>query len=288
VNLPEPNSRYAVDLWILPPDSTPPRLLSVVAFDTITLSLEFDEPLDPEASLDDAVVSVTGPTGRGQIPVSGMQVGQPGVVLRDDPGVEVESDTTAIGEEDVDPEGILPTPEDEALAPPPADSVGLESPAVDSLAADSLAADSLVADSVAFLEPDSGGRERLQSAELRPMPFRTLVVRLEQALTEDTFRVSASGVPNLRGLAGGGDTTFVYVAPLAPVAPGAEPDTTGGVDPGRGVTLPPEGGEAPEPRQDETPEVVDPESVKTDSAAVSSPERPPRSSRPRSRTGGGG
>ena len=46
---------------------------------------------------------------------------------------------------------------------------------------------------------------------------------LEQTLTEDTFRVAVTGVSNLRGLKGGGDTTFVYLAPLSPVAP-FEPD----------------------------------------------------------------
>ncbi|MCL7962385.1 MAG: hypothetical protein M8860_05990, partial [marine benthic group bacterium] len=114
--------------------------------------------------------------------------------------------------------------------------------------------------------PGAGGRERLQSAELRAMPFRTLVVRLEQALTEDTFRVVASGIPNLRGLTGGGDTTFVYVAPLAPVAPDAEPDSAGGLG----------------PLQEEAPP------VQTDSAEAPSQERPPRSGEPRSPASGDG
>ncbi len=57
------------------------------------------------------------------------------------------------------------------------------------------------------------------SAEARERPFPFPIVTLEQALTEDTFRVSVSGVSNLRGLAGGGDTTAAYVAPLPALAP---------------------------------------------------------------------
>ncbi|MCL7957573.1 MAG: Ig-like domain-containing protein [marine benthic group bacterium] len=259
VSLPEPNSRYAVDLWMLPPDSTPPRLLSVVAFDTVTLSLEFDEPLDPEASLDGASVSVAGPPGREPITIGGLQVGQPGTAFQGDSAAGVDPDTTSAAEGEADPDTL-------AVDPLVADSLAADSLMADTLAADSLMTDSLAADSAASPDPGAGGRERLQSAELRAMPFRTLVVRLEQALTEDTFRVVASGIPNLRGLTGGGDTTFVYVAPLAPVAPDAEPDSAGGLG----------------PLQEEAPP------VQTDSAEAPSLERPPRSGEPRSPASGDG
>ena len=88
-------------------------------------------------------------------------------------------------------------------------------------------ADSLAAGDPEAAEPDGPGRPSgLASAETRERPFPFLIVTLEQALTEDTFRVSVSGVSNLRGLTGGGDTTFVYVAPLPALAP-ADPAEDG-------------------------------------------------------------
>ena len=101
-------------------------------------------------------------------------------------------------------------------------------------------ADSLAAGDPELVEPERPGRPSgLVSAETRERPFPFLIVTLEQALTEDTFRVSVSGVSNLRGLTGGGDTTFVYVAPLPALAPAdpaedasgisAADDTTGAV-----------------------------------------------------------
>ena len=218
VSLPEPDSRYALDLWMVPPDSTPPVLLTAVPFDTVTLVLEFDEPLDPEASLDSAVVTVRTQDGTRSIGVTGLEVGEASA----GPGVapaETESDTDDVGD---------------------AEAVGDTLAVADSAAVQDTAA---AQDSVAIPGPpveqdtsaaDRRGRpstDRLQSAELRDLPYPTLVVRLEQALREDTFRVSASGIPNLRGLTGGGDTTFVYVAPLpaqAPVmeiGPEADPET---------------------------------------------------------------
>jgi hypothetical protein len=283
VSLPEPSSRYAVDLWMIPPDSTPPRLLSVVAFDTLTLSLEFDEPLDPEASLEEAVVTVSGPPGLEAIPVAGMRVGQPGTVFRDDSEAGVDPDTASAEQPRAEPGAIEDelreevsdsltggVPSTDSLV---ADSLTADSLIADSPVADSLVADSLVADTAAALDPSSRGSGRLQSAELREMPFNTLVVRLEQALTEDSFRVAVSGVPNLRGLRGGGDTTFAYVAPLPAVAP----DSIAESDSGRDAPTP--GQEAGEPGRDqgiETESLDPPAPARPDSAAISAPARPVR------------
>jgi hypothetical protein len=49
--------------------------------------------------------------------------------------------------------------------------------------------------------------------EARPRPQRYVTVRLSRALEAGVFEVSASGFWNLRGLSGGGDTTFVYEPP---------------------------------------------------------------------------
>ena len=212
VSLPEPDSRFALDLWMVPPDSTPPVLLTAVPFDTVTLVLEFDEPLDPEASLDSAVVTVRTQDGTRSIGVTGIEVGEASA----GPGVapaETESDTDEVGDAEVvgdtlavaDTAAVQDTEavQDTAAAQ---DSVAIPGPPVEQ--------DTSTTDPRG--RPSAG---RLQSAELRDLPYPTLVVRLEQALREDTFRVSASGIPYLRGLAGGGDTTFVYVAPLPAEAP---------------------------------------------------------------------
>jgi len=192
ISLPESGSRFALDLWMVPPDSTPPVLLSAVAFDTVTLVLEFDEPLDPEASLDSSVVILRPSAGGPEIGVTGLRVGQASTPERGGGPTAVESDTSESRDRDTalvrDTAAVRDTVEIAAL-PAAEDTTRTERPG------------------------------RLRSAELRDLPYPSLVVKLEQALTEDTFRVSASGIPNLRGLRGGGDTTFVYVAPLPPEAP---------------------------------------------------------------------
>jgi hypothetical protein len=250
VSLPESNSRFAIDLWMVPPDSTPPRLLSTVAFDSLTLALEFDEPLDPEASLEEAVVTVLGPPGSVPFRVTDLQVGEPASLPRGESDTVVVRDSLDAFDPDLRPDST--TALDTAAA---RDSLDRTRPGVspDARRADVSASDSLAADTTAVQETGAAGPQRLQSTELRDRPFPTLVVRLEQPLTEDTFRVRATGIPNLRGLRGGGDTTFVYVAPLPAVAPGADPDSAGGIDLGLDEARR-EGGDAvplPEPAEAE-------------------------------------
>ena len=193
VSLPLPDSRFAVDLWMVPPDSTAPVLLAAVPFDTVTLVLEFDEPLDPEASLDSAVVTVRTQDGQRAIGVSGLAVGEASAGAGVAPA-QTEADTAEVAEAEATPDSV-------AVPEAPVER--------DTSAADRSG------------RPSTG---RMRSAELRDLPYPSLVVRLEQALSEDTFRVAASGIPNLRGLMGGGDTTFVYVAPLPVEAPVMEID----------------------------------------------------------------
>jgi hypothetical protein len=222
VSLPESTSRHALDLWMIPPDSTPPVLVGAVAFDTITVVLEFDDPLEPEAPLDSVRISVVPEFGGAEIRVVDLRVGQPGPQadlpagraapggqspdsLRDDEEPEIRTDTLNILEE-VEAADSLPGA---------ADSI---SAATDSIAV----ADSLTVGGRERGEPGQPGqpgRPGLASTEARERPFPFLIVTLEQALTEDTFRVAVTGVSNLRGLTGGGDTTFVYVAPLPALAP---------------------------------------------------------------------
>jgi hypothetical protein len=48
----------AISLWTFPHDTTPPRLSQATATDSVTVQLEFSQPLDPARSLDTSVVTV--------------------------------------------------------------------------------------------------------------------------------------------------------------------------------------------------------------------------------------
>jgi hypothetical protein len=219
VSLPDSISRYVVDLWMTPPDSTAPVLVEATGFDTVTVVLEFDEPLEPEASLDSVRVTVAPTRGGPALPVLGMRIGQPGTPAVVPPGraepVGPLQDPRVDDEQDIRMDSLDVSEDVEAAdsLPEVADSVGAATDSVPE-------ADSLSAGDPEVAEPGGPGRPSgPASAEIRERPFPFLIVTLEQALTEDTFRVSVSGVSNLRGLTGGGDTTFVYVAPLPALAP---------------------------------------------------------------------
>jgi hypothetical protein len=219
VSLPDSISRYALDLWMTPPDSTPPELIQVTAFDTVTVVLEFDEPLEPESPFDSVQIRVVPERGGAELTVLGMRVGQPGAsqtgpALRAEPGGEP-PDPVRDEEDETRPDSLaIREGAEEADSVAAADSIA---------AADSVPVlDSIPADAREAEVPAGRGRPGgpgLATAEARERPFPFLLVTLEQALTEDTFRVSVAGVRNLRGLVGGGDTTFVYVAPLPALAP---------------------------------------------------------------------
>lgn len=68
-----------------------------------------------------------------------------------------------------------------------------------------------------------------------PLPTQRLLVRLAAPLVPDSYRVRARGVENLRRIAGGGDTLFVYERPEATeaavdTAGAVLPDTTAASD----------------------------------------------------------
>ncbi len=60
---------------------------------------------------------------------------------------------------------------------------------------------------------DPAAPQELTAEEL---PSRVVTVRLAAALVPASYRVRAEGLVNLRGLSGGGDTTFVYEPPEEP------------------------------------------------------------------------
>jgi hypothetical protein len=218
VSLPESTSRDALDLWMIPPDSTPPVLVGAIAFDPLTVVLEFDEPLDPEASFDSVRISVVPTLGGAELTVVKLQVGQPGTpptgpAGRTAPGGQP-PDSLTDEEPDIRPDSLDLQERVEVVdsLAGVADSVGAAGDPVS--AADSLAVGARARG--ARGQPSLTERGNTEARE-RPYPF--LTVTLEQPLTEDTFRIAITGVSNLRGLTGGGDTTFVYVAPLPALAP---------------------------------------------------------------------
>jgi hypothetical protein len=98
--------------------------------------------------------------------------------------------------------------------------------------------DTVVADSSVAQPPrlPSRGPETQLEVELRTRPQSMVSVRLGRPLTDGTYSVHAEGFANLRGLRGGGDTTFVYAPPAGPQEAGPplggpEPDA-GGAEPG--------------------------------------------------------
>jgi hypothetical protein len=180
-----------LELWLTPPDSTAPLLGSVSANDSLNLRLEFDDLLEPDASLDVASVNVVAVETGDEWPVAEFAVG--------DLAVPVER------EEGIDP--------------------------------DSLAG-----------EVGSGDAEASPVVEVeRVRPQRFVSVRLERPLAGGDYDVSARGFLNLRLLAGGGDTTFVYEPP--PPVPEEEPAES---EPGEGdIEGQEDGGEAPPLERDE-------------------------------------
>jgi hypothetical protein len=202
VELPDTASAVHLEMWIVPPDSTPPVLGSVEALDSMGVRLEFDDLLDPELPSESSSVRVALQDTGEEWPVVDFVVGRVATV----DSVEAEDSVPEEG-------GQL----DAALPPDPAlveDTVGR----------------AVEVDPTAGLE--AAATDSVQEP-LRARPERTVTVRLGRALLEGTYSVAARGFANLRLLTGGGDTTFVYEPPAPPepeegapedVDAGAEPD----------------------------------------------------------------
>lgn len=185
--------RTELEILVLPADTTAPVLASVEARDSMTLRLEFDDPLDPGAELAEVTLTVRDTVSQGALAV----------------------DTFVVG--DLPPEG-LPAPADTAAA---ADSLAVP----DSIAVpDSVAPrDSVAPADTAAAEPGP------PPPDLEPAPPH-VSIRLASPLTAGTYRVTVGGFPNLRALRGGGEATFTYEPPPPPREAGDETDdrTEGG------------------------------------------------------------
>ncbi len=186
-----PETPVELRFVLVAPDTTPPLLARALVVGSETVQLEFDDYLlNPQPE-------------------------EPGIALQD-----------SATNEALEIVGSLIGSADEVRFP--LDSAAL----ADSIAAaDSAAgADSAALGDSAAVEapsPDSAGAAVSDSvAEEDPvLPSRFITVRLAAALDSGTYRVSVTGVVNLRRLAGGGDTSFV-AEPEPPSGDSvAEPDS---------------------------------------------------------------
>lgn len=177
VSLSDSTMIVELELWLTSPDSTAPLLASVGARDSLTLRLEFDDLLEPDASLDGASVGVVEAGTGEEWPIAEFVVGDLAPAAVPEEGVEPDS---LAGEVVLDDAEVIPVGQDE-----------------------------------------------------RARPQRFVSVRLERPLVAGDYEVSARGFLNLRLLAGGGDTTFVYEPPAAvpeedPAGEGIEGEEDGG------------------------------------------------------------
>ena len=200
-------------LWAIPHDTVGPRVGSITIMDSLTLSLTFDQHLDPYPRADSSAVRV--------------------VLLPDSLPVPALS--------------LLPQNEHDSLYPRvvPVDTTQ----AADSTAAlDSLPpADSVLTDTLGFggpaVEPGKGpvaSDTAMQSLmEERPRLFNRLILRLAVPLVPDgRYFVTTSGIRNVNGIEGeGGGVGFVVPIPPPPPEPEEDaslppaPQDTVGIDP---------------------------------------------------------
>ena len=197
VSLPESGSVVDLEFWMTAPDTTAPLLGAAEATDSLHLRLDFDDFLEPDSLLSDAVVRVVLRESGDEWPVEEFVVG----------GLAVIKDTTSIEPADSAQVGLV----GEELEVPP-DTAEEERQ-----------------DVALSQRPESGAQDSGDVERSRPQRFVT--VRLGRALSGGTYDVSARGFLNLRLLVGGGDTTLVYVPPPPPAE---NPDPESGEEMGDG------------------------------------------------------
>lgn len=219
---------------VLAPDTTPAQPLGASALDSITLVVQFDDYLDPEAPVDSIDVDIAR-EGDGAPTVArlmheaeyaryvdqvadsfarldSIDAAARGVVP---PSPPAQADSTAVG--DSVPAG--PEPVSDSLGPVP-DSLGTG--ADDAQAVDTVQARPL--------PPRLQGVAASRGA--RPgvtLPGQRLVVLLDEPLEPGEYRVTVSSVVNINGLpGGGGEVMFAYEPepPPADSVAGGTPEAT--------------------------------------------------------------
>ena len=192
VTLDGPTATASLSFRLVEPDSTPPVLASVTAFDSLHLRLEFDDPMPRSAPEFDVVVVDTA-TGV-PVPIAGTEIGEPQATLAE-PDAAAEAADPAELTDTATAEGVR-VERDTTRAP---GAVALDTAAV-------------------------GGPGPLpETDQQEPLPSAVATVVLGRALRAGTYRVSVSGVVNLRHLSGASDTTFTYEEPVE--EPTEEPST---------------------------------------------------------------
>lgn len=181
VSLEDGSASVEVTFRVIPPDSTPPVLVGAESLDSVTVLLAFDDPLDPGQEFASADINVRASDGEA---ISVEQAGLTRPSAAEPPAEPGQAPGDGEDTEERDGPDSLPTDT------VPEEDVG---PAVDVEAV------------------PLPGRQPTGAADTLPLPSDSLYLRLGRPLEADRpYRVSAAGLVNLRGLEGGGDTTFVH------------------------------------------------------------------------------
>ncbi len=181
-----------LELLLVEPDTTPPVLLTARSLDSTSVALAFDEPIRAEGGLERAAVTVRQVETADTVPVVE-------IVLARDTADASAADTTEPA-----PTGLgIPdrVPDVQVLLArrltPELPTAVTEPRAPEDSAAD------VVAQAAGPAAPSDTGLA---------LPDTVAVVRLARPLRAGSrYRITARGFENLQKLAGGGDTTFVYV-----------------------------------------------------------------------------
>ena len=232
IRLPDSTSTAEIRLSILEPDSTPPRLAAAEATDSVAVELTFDDHLDPAQELGPEGVTILDPDGD-TVAVAAVGLTRAAVGLEAAEGDEE-------GRRPAAPPGAaergLPDRDSVPGRAPPADTAPPDTAPAGPEAPDSLPpagggqagtdtaapADTMTAPEDTLPAPGdtTGAPGDTAAADTLPLPSRTVLVRTERSLQDSVrYRVRARGFRNLRGLVGGGDTSFVYAPPPDTAAP---------------------------------------------------------------------
>lgn len=204
-----PAGTAALEFVLVEPDSTPPVLGLAEARDSLTLRLTFDDYLLPGAAPPADSVTLRRAGEEEAWPVDSLRV------LEAD---DVEERESLQHDAFFDPSEAREAQQAPLDTAAPGDTAGA-------------ASDTAAARDTGAAAPDTvaAAQDTAPASPVGPLPSRSLRMSLGRPLTQDTFRVMIRGARNLQGLAGGGDTLFVYTpAPDTTAAPdtaGAVPDT---------------------------------------------------------------
>lgn len=196
-------ARASGALFLLEPDSTPPRLARIEARDSVTLRLLFDDHLRPDHVIHDPVVRPEG--GEGELPTLGARV-----LTAADTTARPAADSAAedsVASDSVPPPGV---PDSAARA----EGAGAVADRAAGEEAAGLPPEKAAAGPGrgAAAPPDSAAADTID-VDKPPRPTRLVEIRLSRPLTPDTFRVFLREVQNMWRLRAEVDTTFAYVPP---------------------------------------------------------------------------